>query len=330
MRNAKKKRDEDLDDKTTTYKDLIYESLGNYGRLLNRTQVGYRSLILANKGLEHINNNIALAKCIQVLDISNNQIDQIAQLLQLEFLLELNISNNKIKNVNWIEEEEKMQRLVVLNASNNKIIELPAVKLKKIERLDLSFNSISKVDKFEGNQQIKQLLLRDNKLKALTFIKELPKLEILNLRDNEINALQGYADMPKLQKLNLRGNKIAKIEEIADLASLTTLNMCANKINSFEDIQKLFTYSKLSKLNLLENPIDADASKYFSIEILIINPKLKRINKINVTQSELKEARLLAEMKWKKQEDARIQKELEEKMKEEEAKKKELEQNKEA
>jgi len=332
MRSSKKKKEEDLDDKTTTYKDLIYESVSDYGRLINRTQVGYRKLDISNKGLEHINNNIALVKCIQYLDVSNNQIDQIAQLLQLEFLQVLNISNNKVKNINWIEEEEKMSKLVILNASNNKFVELPALKLKKIEQLDLSSNSITKVDKFEGNQTIKMLNLGDNKIKALNFLKEMPKLEVLNLRDNDITILQGYADLPKLRKLNLFGNKIAKFEEgPTDLTSLESLNIGANKINSYDDIIKLFAFSKLSRLNLLENPIDIDGDKYFMVEMLVMNPKLKRVNKVDITNTELKEAKLLAEMKWKRQEDARKHKELEDKQKEEETLKKEQEsQNKEA
>lgn len=132
----------------------------------------------------------------------------------MQQLTHLNLSKNKIKALNVFCVEDQFVNLKWLDVSNNKIVELPAFKLPKLEYLDISYNKLEKAnDQWAGHPNIRILKSVDNKFKSLTVLKSMPKLEQLYFANNQLTVLSGWEQIPALRKLHLRRNKIEKFDE---------------------------------------------------------------------------------------------------------------------
>lgn len=126
----------------------------------------------------------------------------------------MDVSRNKIKNINIFANEELFPNLRWLDISNNKYTEVVAIKCSKLEYLDISYNKLEKVSEgYTGHPNIKVLKTIDNKFKNLAPFKEMPKLEELYMAANVVSSITGYEAMPKLRKLHLRKNRIEKFED---------------------------------------------------------------------------------------------------------------------
>lgn len=159
----------------------------------------------------------------------------------LENLVVLRLSRNKIKNITMFTNEELFHKLRILEIDTNKYIDLPAIKLPKLELLNISDNRIEKFDNWVGHPTIRVFKSVDNKFKNLSVLKEMPKLEEVYLGSNPIASLSGWENIPNIKKLHLRKCKIEKIDdELPELANLTYLNLRGNKIGNFKMITKMF------------------------------------------------------------------------------------------
>lgn len=315
MRKKKdnKKKEDDDEGKIVLTKEMLGKALKDFGLQDSLKTVGYRKLDLANLNLEFLKNIIADYKFIQQIDLSNNQLPEIQQLMSFDHLVYLNISNNKIKQINFLAEEDKMPNLQRLEAQGNKITDLPIIKAPKLEYLDVSGNAITKYDKIEGGHKSLSIFKgNQNKFKSLLFFKEMPKLKEIHLKENIVSIINDYEGLPELRVLNLRQNRIEKLEEdLPELANLVTLNVRGNKISNKDYLKKLLNYPQLKNFNIMENPV-LEASGEFAVhEIININSKLKKVNKVEVTPKILQEAIFLGELHHKKAEEERIQKEKE-------------------
>ena len=149
------------------------------------------------------------------------------------------------------------------------------------------------------------------------------KLEELYLANNNISSLIGIEGVPMLKKLHLRHNKIEKIEEegLPELPALEYLNLRTNKVTTMEELFRLFQYTTLKDINVLNCPIELEFSSMniFLGEVLAKNTQLSRFCKITVTDKHKLEAVYLAQYKWTKEEEER------KRLEEEERKKAELE-----
>jgi hypothetical protein len=83
-------------------------------------------------------------------------------------------------------------------------------------------------------------------------------------------------------------------------------------------LERLFKNEKLRDINVLNNPIEQNASSFNILvaEVLVKNPKMKRFCKHTITETNQLEAVYLAKFKWTKSEEERKRKEAEEKAKE--------------
>lgn len=80
----------------------------------------------------------------------------------------LNLSKNKIKALTVFTQDEMFPNLKWLDVSSNKIAEMPAIKLPKLEYLDISNNVLEKVnDGWQGHANIKVFKTTQNKFKSL-------------------------------------------------------------------------------------------------------------------------------------------------------------------
>lgn len=221
---------------------IVLPFLSNFTISDNGEEFMFTDLDMSGRNIEQLNKCIEEAKEVYNVNLSGNNIPDPTALKELLNIQHLDLSGNKIKNVNLFTGDDNLQQLRYLDISNNKFSEFPAFKLPKLQYLDVSFNKLEKVnDGWTGHGSLKVLKSVDNKFKNLAVFKNMPKLEELYLAKNKISQLSGYEGLPALKKLHLRRNAIEKIDdELAELPELKYLNLRSNGINTLEVMLKLF------------------------------------------------------------------------------------------
>ena len=147
-------------------------------------------------------------------DLSINNIVDVSMLKDMQQLQFLNLAKNKIKALAVFCTEEGFPNLRWLDISNNKIAELPGIRLPKLEYLDISYNKLEKVnDAWNGHANLRVLKTVDNKFKQISQFKQMPKLEQLYMANNAVTSLGQWEGVPALKLLHLRRNKIEKADE---------------------------------------------------------------------------------------------------------------------
>jgi len=124
----------------------------------------------------------------------------------------------------------------------------------------------TKTDKFD---KIKNLNLWGNDLEDVSFIKELPNVEVLSLSVNSIQTLADFANCKKITELYLRKNNISNISEIKYLQGLPNLKV----------------------LWLCDNPC-SELPNYRSIVIKYL-PNLIKLDNSEINQAEREQAQRL-------------------------------------
>lgn len=267
---------------------VIHSYLGKFEATNDRESFQYTEIECANQELDALAKAMDEVKDVQRVDFSQNGLAEISPMRELANIVHLNLSNNRIKNMTVFSQEDAFLNLKWLDISFNKFGEFPAFKCPKLEHLNVSGNKLEKVNEgWTGHESLRVLIAADNKFKSLAPFKAMPKLEELYLNQNLLTALAGWESLPALKKLHLRRNKIEKIdEELPPLDELTYINLRHNNIKDMETAFRIFQFPKVTDVNLINNPVERDAS---SIEVLmadfiIKNPKLQRFCKRQVNE----------------------------------------------
>ena len=117
---------------------------------------------------------------VQIMDLSLNSLADCASLVACTQLVRLNLAKNKIKSLSIFCSEENFPNLKWLDVSGNKLVDFPALKLPKLEHLDISYMKIEKVNEnWTGHERLRIVKCIDNKFKSLALFKSMPKLEEL-------------------------------------------------------------------------------------------------------------------------------------------------------
>lgn len=145
---------------------------------------------------------------------------------------EISINNNKIiylkityKNLNYVPEQIK--------------------KLENLEKLDLSWNDIKKIENLNNLRNLQELHLRGNELKEIRGLDNLINLKTFDLGINKITKIENLDNLINLQELSLSGNKITKIENLDNLQNLRELYLSKNKIETAENLKNLLNLQEL-------------------------------------------------------------------------------------
>ena len=90
----------------------------------------------------------------------------------------------------------------------------------------------------------------------MSFLKNLPNLEVLALTVNQLTTLQDFAQCFKLKELYLRRNNIppslSQVHFLSGLNNLTTLNMSENPITNLPNY-RLMVLKYLPRLEKLDD-----------------------------------------------------------------------------
>ncbi|CAB4012748.1 leucine-rich repeat-containing 9-like [Paramuricea clavata] len=121
-----------------------------------------------------------------------------------------------------------LEKLEVLHLGYNGISNLKALQLSRIPNIKglfLQGNEISKVEGIQGLQELRELVLDQNKIKTLSemsFIGQ-RRLQELHMEDNRLRDLSNFQPLLNLQRLYLGMNKIQELSELHKLERMTNL-----------------------------------------------------------------------------------------------------------
>lgn len=208
--------------------------------------------------------------------------------LNLATFVEINLSGNLIKNIDF---------------------KLFSAKGNNLESLDLSSNKIDSITntntKSPSLSKLKSLNLSGNQIKNVTFLADLkaPAIETLDISLNPIEELgpNSFSNMKNLQNLKIQETKLRLIDELAfsPLAQLKFLNMSGVQLENHLGDKQFAKNQKLQVLDMSDNrlhevPFSLRSTQ--SIERLILNKNLMSsfrfadfINREKLTYLEIKD-----------------------------------------
>ncbi|KAL8679863.1 MAG: hypothetical protein Q9186_003883 [Xanthomendoza sp. 1 TL-2023] len=160
--------------------------------------------------------SFSLATKLTVLDLSNNCLEQLehAELDKLQNLVSIKLSNNKLTYLPAY--FNSYQSLRSLNISSNYLEAFPdfLCDLKSLVDLDISFNAICALPKVGQLSSLERLWATNNKLVG-SFpeqTKGLKNLKEVDIRFNGILSLDIFTSLPRLEQLMVGHNGITKFE----------------------------------------------------------------------------------------------------------------------
>lgn len=131
------------------------------------------------------------------------------------------------------------------------------VNWQQVEVANFAYNDIWTIDasiKQIGNVQ--ELHLNDNRIKKISNLKSLHKLNSLNLSSNIIESVDNWNyEIGNIQMLNLASNKLKVLKGISKLRSLVALDVSFNEIDAIEEIDEIAQLPLIESLNLNGNPL---------------------------------------------------------------------------
>ncbi|MBV1709970.1 MAG: leucine-rich repeat protein [Erysipelothrix sp.] len=142
--------------------------------------------------------------------------------------------------------------------------------VSEIESLASSFGGISSIDGLEHFENLKYLILNDNRIASIAPLAKLTKLKQLVLSGNLF--IDDLAPLKKLQNLTilkLSNNSVTDITPLKNLNKLQYLNLEYNKITS---VAPLGTLKSLKTLNIGNNPIKDHTSLKDLVNTKIVPP----------------------------------------------------------
>ena len=210
------------------------------------------------------------------IDLNSSEISednlQLLSKMELDNLFWINLSNNKIKNIECIKNSLKNIKFLILEYNNIKNLSLNGnfPFIKNLEYLYLGSNSIENIS-----------FLSKNNLIYLTH------LSLYNNKISDISALK-YCSFPSLETLNLSYNQIKNISYLdkVEIENLTNLYLNNNKISDINVFQKVFPLLEI--LNLENNEIydinvfNRVPFEYSIKELYLDNNPISKFNKLHL------------------------------------------------
>jgi len=205
-----------------------------------------KSLDLSSLKLTEIPAEINELVWLEELNLSSNQISKIKNLSQLTILKKLQLYHNKISKIKNL---DQLTDLKELNLSSNQISEIENLdQLTDLNILRIVHNQISEIKGLDQLTDLKELVLYSNQISEIKNLDQLTALKGLYLSTNQISEIKGLDQLTALSELWLQSNQIGRIKNLDQLKQLSLLNLQNNKI---ESLSKAQTYLKANKLEVV-------------------------------------------------------------------------------
>lgn len=214
------------------YLDLQNQNLTNIPNQITEFK-NLKTLDLSFNKISKIDVNTKFPNSLEILLLSNNLLTEF-NLIYLENLMSLSLSNNNLKSIN--ENIGKFSKLFQLRLDGNKLEEIPnsICNLKNLYWLHIDYNQLKTLPKNIGKLKTLQALIASNN--NLTFIPisilKLKNLTALELASNKITKVPDKLLYTNLENINLSSNKIENLENlIPNLNSKVVINLMYNPLN---------------------------------------------------------------------------------------------------
>ena len=227
------------------------------------------SLNLSGCAVAEIDALISLQK-LETLDLSNNTVSDLTALSGLLALRELNLTNNPVTSLNNLKNCTELETLYAGQCAITRIAGL--ADHTKLKTLVLPGNQITDISALAGCTALETLDLSGNSISDISVVSGFKQLVDLNVSSNQITELPQFdADTP-LWHVDISHNQI---ESLAGLEGNLAVNFIDADYNRIKSISKLESCIMLVRINLWDNPVNADEVKPLQdIGILInYNPK---------------------------------------------------------
>ncbi|NXC08379.1 CNTRL protein, partial [Orthonyx spaldingii] len=190
-----------------------------------------------DKKFKYIEN---LEKCskLEVLNLSNNQIEKIEKLDKLLRLRELNLSGNKLSKIEGIEHLQNLQKL---NLAGNEIEHIPVwvgKKLKSLRSLNLKRNKVSSLHdlaKLKPLQDLTSLFLAENPVASLPHYYLYTIFHLRALENLDGQPVTNHDRQEALERFNLE--EIEKLERELENTIKEMENLKLNQSKVLEQLQ---------------------------------------------------------------------------------------------
>lgn len=235
--------------------------VSEYSPIMKEVETPY--LLLQNRGLSQLPQNINTLPVKQIILTGNNFTEIPTEVLNMPQLEELLIGHNPVSKLpNNLESLKKLKRLSI-NATQIKEFPSDLSALESLETIGLDHNDFKKVpEPILTIPNLKRLQLNNNKLTDLKFIDErLGGLESIYLYSNELKQIDcEIVHLKSLKKLLIFGNDIDSIPDcVASLTNLEQLEIWSNPIKYISpEIQKLTKLKsmRIERDNLTEEQME--------------------------------------------------------------------------
>lgn len=223
------------------------------------------SLNLSGCAVAEIDALIGLQK-LETLDLSNNTVSDLTALSALLALRELNLTNNPITSLSNLKNCTELETLYAGQCAITRIAGL--ADHTKLKTLVLSGNKITDISALASCTAIETLDLSGNSISDISVVSGFKKLVDLNVSSNQITDLPQFdADTP-LWHVDISHNQI---ESLAGLEGNLAVNFINADYNRVKSVAKLESCIMLVRMNLWDNPVDADEVKQLQDIGILIN-----------------------------------------------------------
>lgn len=223
------------------------------------------SLNLSGCAVAEIDALIGLQK-LETLDLSNNTVSDLTALSALLALRELNLTNNPITSLSNLKNCTELETLYAGQCAITRIAGL--ADHTKLKTLVLSSNKITDISALASCTAIETLDLSGNSISDISVVSGFKKLVDLNVSSNQITDLPQFdADTP-LWHVDISHNQI---ESLAGLEGNLAVNFINADYNRVKSVAKLESCIMLVRMNLWDNPVDADEVKQLQDIGILIN-----------------------------------------------------------
>lgn len=203
----------------------------------------------ASLGVKYLEN-------LEVLDLSDNHLDNLDFVSTLRGLKKINLSNNSITNLDPVITNEELTHL---DLSGNGIEDISKLQyLHKIKELDLSDNNIKSINALSSSYSLESLFVNNNELEnykeCLSNLEYLEELGVghCNIPFTDIISLKYLSNLSYLDVSGTTPN----LQTVAGLSQLKTLILEDCKLGEV-DISPLNALVGLKHLDLSNNDITA-------------------------------------------------------------------------
>ena len=111
--------------------------------------------------------------------------------------------------------------------------------MTNLKRLDLSFNSLTKLDNLEVLKDLRELNVSYNRIDTIDNLNKFPNLRVLVLDHNRIKKLENLKNLRKLEVLQVTGNLLEDISVhgcIEPMLELKEIHAARNQIKALKQI----------------------------------------------------------------------------------------------